>query len=154
MVIPPSLAPGEKRHILYFHDESCFHGMEFKKAMWLHDTQQKVPRKGGQGRLIHVSDFIGPEGRIVERNSEGEALDDARKVIYPGSKGDPWWDTKQLATQVQHAIQIFSRIHPDCVAVFVFDQSSAHQSHGDGALNAFNMNLAPGGKPLPQNDTY
>jgi hypothetical protein len=37
----------------------------------------------------------------------------------------------------------------------LFDQSPAHASHGEGALNAFNMNLTPGGKDKkPQTDTY
>ena len=45
-----------------------------------------------KGKLIHVSDFIGPEGRITMPD-----LDlDARKIIFPGAGGDPWWDTKQL----------------------------------------------------------
>ena len=37
----------------------------------------------------------------------------------------------------------------------LFDQSPAHASHGEGTLNAFNMNLTPGGKDKkPQTDTY
>src|SRR6267378_8353144 len=44
--------------------------------------------------------------------------------------------------------------HPGCVGIFVFDQSSAHNSHGEGALDAFGMNLGPGGAVEPQTDTY
>jgi len=38
-----------------------------------------------KGKLIHVSDFIGTKGRIniLELNL------DARKIIYPGARGDP-----------------------------------------------------------------
>jgi len=38
-----------------------------------------------KGKLIHVSDFIGIEGRIniLELNLN------ARKIIYPGVGGDP-----------------------------------------------------------------
>jgi tRNA G37 N-methylase Trm5 len=28
------LLPGEKRHVVYFHEESCFHAYDFKKGMW------------------------------------------------------------------------------------------------------------------------
>src|SRR5467141_2474198 len=34
-------------------------------------------------------------------------------------------------------LDIFEQKHLGCVAVLVFDQSSAHNSHGSGALNAF-----------------
>jgi hypothetical protein len=46
-------------------------------------------------------------------------------------------------------MDIFEEKHPNKVAVFVFDQSSAHASKGDRALNAFTMNLGEGGVPLP-----
>jgi len=86
--------------------------------------------------------------------SDGRTLKDARKFIYPRANRDPWWDTKQLLVQLKDAIDIFELKHPGCVGVFVFDQSSAHNSHGEGALNAFDMNLGPGGAVGPQNDTY
>jgi hypothetical protein len=65
-----------------------------------------------------------------------------------------WWDTKQLLVQLKDAIDTFELKHPGCVDIFVFDQSSAHNSHGEGALDAFGMNLGPGGAVEPQNDTY
>jgi hypothetical protein len=46
-------------------------------------------------------------------------------------------------------MNIFEEKHLNKVAVFVFDQSSAYASKGDGALNAFTMNLEEGGVPLP-----
>ena len=33
-------------------------------------------------------------------------------------------------------IEIFDAAHPDCQALFIFDQSSAHASLGDDALKA------------------
>ena len=62
----------------------------------------------------------------------------------------PYWDTKQLLAQVTSAIDIFEEKHPNKVAVFVFDQLSAHASKGSGALNAFAINLGEGEAPLPQ----
>jgi hypothetical protein len=157
-VIQPLLPLGVKRHVIYFHDESCFHGYDYKKTVWLDGVtkQQKMPGKS-KGKLIHCSDFIGPEGRIRVSPSDEEydSVLDARKIIYPGSNGDPWWDTKQLLAQLSTTLNIFEKKHLNCVAVLVFDQSSAHASHGEGALNAFEMNLTSGGKnKKPQNDTY
>jgi hypothetical protein len=85
----PELLPGQKRHVVYFHDESCFHAYDFKKGMFLHTSQQKIPRKGGKGALIHVSDFIGPEGRITTRDNDGNIDRDARVTIYPGKNRIP-----------------------------------------------------------------
>lgn len=119
--------------MFYFHDESCFHGYDYKKTIWLDSIteQQKMPGKS-KGKLVHVSDFICPEGRI-RVYGEGGGYEDGRKIIYPGSNGDPWWDTNQLLAQLLRALDIFETQHPDCVAVLVFDQSSAHASHGEGA---------------------
>jgi hypothetical protein len=45
-----------------------------------------MPSKG-KGRLIHVSDFVGPEGRlnITKKNI---ITKNARKIIYPRAAGD------------------------------------------------------------------
>jgi hypothetical protein len=111
-------------------------------------------QKKGRGRLIHVSDFITEaSGRLIICDPTGKILRDARKVIFPGSNGDPWWDTKQLLEQVDNAITIFEEAHPKCQALFVFDQSSAHASLGPDALKAFEMNKGDGGKQRVQRDT-
>ncbi|KAF9503439.1 hypothetical protein BS47DRAFT_1374479 [Hydnum rufescens UP504] len=131
----PSLQPGEKRIITQFHDESCFHVNEFKLSAC------RFSKRRARGRLIHVSDFINEEdGRLVQRNEHGKIIRDARKVIYPGASGDSWWDTEQLLTQVDISMDIFNSTHPDCQALFIFDQSSAHASLGPDALRAFDMN--------------
>ena len=115
--------------------------------------QQKLMKKG-RGRLIHVSDFVEEEnGRLIIRDREGTITKDARCIIYPGAGGDAWWDHMQLLTQVDNAISIFDEAHPDCIALFVFDQSSAHASLGQDALRAFDMNKGNGGKQRKQKDT-
>ncbi|PVH70044.1 hypothetical protein DL98DRAFT_621037, partial [Cadophora sp. DSE1049] len=112
-----------------------------------------MPSKS-KGKLTHVSDFISLKGRLTVTKN-GVVIKDARKIIYPGSGGDDnWWNIKQLLEQVDEAFNIFEEKHPNKTAVFVFDQSSAHASHGDGALNAFTMNASEGGAAIPQRDTY
>jgi len=104
--------------------------------------------------LIHVSDFINEEdGQLVLLDENGKIVCDALKIIYPGSQGDPWWDNKQLMDQMAAAIEIFDAAHPDCQALFVFDQSSAHASLPPDALQAFDMNKSNGGKQRKQHDT-
>lgn len=80
-------------------------------------------------------------------------MDEARKVIYPGSNGDAWWDMDQLLVQTKHAIEVFEKQFPGCVALFIYDQSSAHGSLGPDALRASSMNKTDGGKQRVQHDT-
>ena len=80
-------------------------------------------------------------------------MNKAWKIIYPRSNGDAWWDTEQLLAQVKHAVEVFEKVHLNCVALFIFDQSSAHASLGPDALKAFETNKSNGGKQCIQHDT-
>jgi hypothetical protein len=168
--VEPTLVPSQKRVIALFHDECCFHVNDYKKSAWYGfksaprtwllnhlnrlREDETILQKKGRGRLIHVSDFINPEtGHLIRCNSDGTIIEDARKIIYPGSNGDAWWDTAQLLDQVKQAITIFEAAHPNCVALFIFDQSSAHASPAPDALRAFDMNKSNGGKQRKQQDT-
>jgi hypothetical protein len=115
--------------------------------------QQRLPKKG-RGRIIHISDFVEEDnGRLVIHNDDGAVVKDARRIIYPGSGGDAWWDLDQILKQVSDAIDIFEEAHPECIGLFIFDQSSAHASLGPDALRAFDMNKSNGGKQRIQKDT-
>jgi hypothetical protein len=78
---------------------------------------------------------------------------DACCIIYPEVGSDPWWDHVQLLVQVDKVIAIFEEAHPNCIALFVFDQLSAHTLLGPDALRAFDMNRSNRGKQRKQKDT-
>ena len=119
----------------------------------LQPGQVKLMKKG-HGRIIHVSDFVEEDnGRLIIHDEDGAIVKDARCITYPGSGGDPWWDHVQLLVQVGRAIAIFEEAHPNCVALFVFDQSLAHASLGPDALRAFDMNKSNGGGQRKQKNT-
>ncbi len=86
-------------------------------------------------------------------DEHGKIVRDARRVIFPGSNGDPWWDTDQLMVQVKSSIEIFEAAHPGCQALFIFDQSSAHASLPPDALRALTMNKSNGGAQRKQKNT-
>src|SRR6266545_8337194 len=145
-----TLNPGKHKIISNFHDESSFHANKVVNSLWLWKEEQPL-RKKGHGRLIHVSAFINPEtGHLTLLDEKGDVAQDSTKIIYPGSGGDPWWDSAQLLTQMEGAIQIFEAAHPGKQGLFIFDQSSAHASLPPDALKAFEMNKSDGGK---QRDT-
>jgi hypothetical protein len=54
--------------------------------------------------------------------------------------------------QIRSAIEIFEATHPDCQALFIFDQSSTHTSLPPDAL-AFEMNKSNGIAQHKQCDT-
>jgi hypothetical protein len=136
-------------HLLPISVRHCFHSHSKRNQ----DGKQKLMKKG-RGRLIHISDFVEEDnGRLIVRNQEGVVVKDARCITYPGAGGDQWWDLAQLLTQVDRAIDIFEEAHADCVALFLFDHSSAHASFGPDALRAFDMNKSNGGKKKPRKDT-
>jgi hypothetical protein len=113
-----------------------------------------VLQKKGHGHLIHVSDFINEaDGHLVVWDGDRNVVQDAHKIIYPGSNGDAWWDTEQLLKQVKSAIGIFETAHPNCTLLFIFDQSSAHGLLLPDALKAFEMNKSDSGKQRKQQDT-
>ncbi|KIK80774.1 hypothetical protein PAXRUDRAFT_36084 [Paxillus rubicundulus Ve08.2h10] len=138
--VEPNLLPGEKV-IANWHDKCCFHGNDFKTHAY-------------KGRIIHVLGFINSEdGRLALRNKDGDVIEEAREIIYPGANGDAWWDTEQLLDQVKWAIWIFEAAHPNCISLFIFYQSSAHALLPPDALKAFKMNKSNGGKQWKQQDT-
>jgi len=116
---------------------------------------QQILQRKGKGRIIHVSGFIDAiDGRLALRNEQGEVIEEARKIIYPGANSsDDWWDTAQLLAQMKDTIRIFEAAHPGREALFIFDQSSVHASLPEDALHAFNMNKSNGGKQRHQHDT-
>ena len=118
--IPPILQDGQKEHIFVVQDESIFHANDLKREMWLKEGEQPLRQKGN-GRAIHVSDFVterSATGRLSLSEDELRAHNslpdnrklkhtDARKIIYPGKNHDKWWDMEQLLEQTAHAVDIF-----------------------------------------------
>ena len=58
-----------------------------------------------------------------------------------------------MIDQVTHTLKVFEHTHPDCVGIFIFDRSSAHEGFAENALNVNNMNIKHGGKQRKLRDT-
>ena len=66
--------------------------------------------------------------------------------ITPGKNADGWWTAPDLLNQItESAIPMFEELHPGCVGVFVFDNSTNHGAFASDALNVGHMNLGAGG---------
>jgi len=162
--IPLTLSPREKEHVLIMQDETIFHTNEYRRCTWLTQDQQPIQKKGA-GHAVHVLDFICEtigrlklsDEQIKEQLKLPEQLRlpsvEAQKIIYPGKAFDTWWDLPQLLKQTKHALAVFKHTHPDCIGIFVFDRSSAHEGYADNALNVNSMNINPEGKQKKLHDT-
>ena len=58
-----------------------------------------------------------------------------------------------MIEQAKIMIKVFEYTHLDCIAIFIFDQSSAHKGFAKNTLNINNMNINPGGKQRKIQDT-
>ena len=58
-----------------------------------------------------------------------------------------------MLQQVEKAVDIFERVHPDARGIFIFDNAPSHRKMADDALNADKMNVGPGGKQPVMKDT-
>jgi len=155
--IPPTLAPGEKEHVLIMQDETILHTNEYHRCTWLTQEQQPIQKKGA-GHMVPVSDFICKTIEQLKLSNEliKEQLKlpkelhlpsvEAHKIIYLEKGFNMWWDLPQLLQQIKHALAVFKHTHSDCVGIWVFDRLSAHKGYADNALNINSMNINPEGK--------
>lgn len=161
----PKNLGGQRETVFVYHDKSTVHANKRRPVTWMLPTVMEL-RVKSPGRLIHISDFIvltcGRLKILPEAVSKLEldglgvpSATDAAVVIYPGARGDQWWNMDQLIKQVKtRAIPIFEVLHPKSQGVFVFDCSSAHEPYGPSALRVQNMNLKHGGKQGSLRDTF
>jgi hypothetical protein len=101
--IDPELEDGQQIHILVTHDETTFQSNDGQKSGWRSKNEQPLHKKG-QGRTIHVSDFLTDTiGRLKlneEEINDDKIPNEARVIINPGKNFDGWWNIEQLLDQV------------------------------------------------------
>jgi len=88
--IDPELESGQKLHILVTHDETTFQSNDGQKSGWRPKNEQPL-RKKGQGRSIHVSDFLTETiGRLKLNGSDVDETipHEAHVIINPGKNFD------------------------------------------------------------------
>ncbi|KAJ6572489.1 hypothetical protein DFH09DRAFT_891114, partial [Mycena vulgaris] len=56
-VITPSLPPGARRTIIWYHDESIFYAHDRRRKSWYHKDADAIPYKKGDGASYMVADY-------------------------------------------------------------------------------------------------
>ncbi len=139
--IYPNLPEGEKERILVTHDECIFYSNNGKREVWAKNEELPL-RKKGNGRSIMVSEFLTEiDGRLCLQQTNilqnPNIPEEARCYLKPGKNQEGYWIAEHLLEQIKcKVIPIFETLYPNCVAVFVFDNSSNHAAFGKDALVA------------------
>ncbi len=142
------LGPGDSRVVFVNQDETLCYSADGLKGMWEEIGKPQI-RPKSKGDSIHVSAFIDSEGNLL-----------SVKTIEP--KDDGMWSLPQLEQQTREMLAEFERLHPDCIAVVLLDNSTIHAkrvrakadaralsnaaAQPDDALSVTDMALKPGGQ--------
>ena len=159
VAVEPILDKGVRRLVLVTHDESCFSSNEGKSTIWM-DGDNLPLRPKGEGRSIMVSDFLcechGPLKLSSEQQRKTPNIEpESVMIIKPGKNADGYWTNSDLVKQLEKVVLIFKILHPDCDALFMFDNSQNHRALPPDALNAKVLPIKDGGKNVkPQRDGW
>ena len=143
--IIPKLQEGEKPLIRVVHDESTYFANSSQTLFW-GDPQTSVIRQKSLGASIMVSDFVDEVHGFLYDNME------SARVLLETTR-DGYFNNSLLLKQVEKAINIFERVHPEAQGIFLFDNAPSHCKMADDTPNADKMNAGPGGKQPIMKDT-
>jgi hypothetical protein len=94
-----------------------------------------------------VSDFLCEcHGALYNPLRNNEKV---RTIMAPGSgvSDDGWWTNENLVDQFNNKVlPAFEALHPQCAAVFAFDNSMNHKKMPADGLDPARLNLSDGGK--------
>ncbi len=140
--IEPDLPKGVQKIVPVFHDEATFRANEDQRFCRLEENEQVLKPKSA-GRGLMVSEFVCPcHGRMEYPNP-------CRVVLHYGKNYDGYWTGEHVAAQLRDTHRTFQQLHPDCIALYIFDNSANHHKIASDALNARKLNLKDGGKNTP-----
>ncbi|KAI8327525.1 hypothetical protein BC941DRAFT_364787 [Chlamydoabsidia padenii] len=128
MVTEPELASQEKKLVMVTHDESTFYANDGKQSIWVKDGESIIRNKS-PGLSIMVSEFQYACHDTMRHNGKT-----SRTFFYAGVNRPGYWTHVEFSEQLGEVIRIFEALHPDCQALFLFDQSSNHNAYAKDAL--------------------
>ena len=127
--------------MLVTHDETTLDSNDGKRKVWIEDGRQHLRPKGA-GKSIMVSQFlclchghmqVEVTEEILKRcptlNADVGSVVATLRTIKTGKNADGWWSNQDLVDQLKLTLTIFEILHPECVAVFAFDNSSNHHKY-------------------------
>ncbi|CAG8742302.1 301_t:CDS:2, partial [Rhizophagus irregularis] len=150
VVLEPQLKPGEKELVQVTHHECHFYANDGQQKIWIREDED-ILRSKHIGRLIMVSAFL----LSNEQLQANPHIGNKEAFVLRFIQTDGYWKSEHMLDQLVHqAIPIFELLHPGCIGVFCFDQSTNHNAMAADALIASKMNLSPGGAQPKMRDGW
>ncbi|RDB19555.1 hypothetical protein Hypma_013355 [Hypsizygus marmoreus] len=134
------LEPGQRRVVLWFHDESTFYAHDQRRLRWVHKSEKAVPYAKGEGASLMIADFVSADYGWL-RSLDGK--ESARIVFKAGKARDGYFDNENIRAQAAIAMDILSKWFPDEDHVLVFDNATTHVKRAEGSLSAMKMPKGP-----------
>ncbi|PKY31798.1 hypothetical protein RhiirB3_475331 [Rhizophagus irregularis] len=158
IVSEPQFKPGEKELVQVTHDECHFYANDGQRRIWMREDED-ILRSKHQRRSIMISAFLclchGLLRLSNEQLQENPHIKNKEAFVIRSVQTDGYWKSEHMLDQLVHqAIPIFEILHPGCVGVFCFDQSTNHNAMAADALIATRMNLSPGGAQPKMRDGW
>jgi hypothetical protein len=136
--VEPKLEGNRKKYIMVTHDESVFYANDGRNKGWFEKGEVQMRGKG-PGLSIMVSEF---QCACHGTMRYGDMV--SRKLFEAGANRQGYWTHEDVVDQLKNeVIPIFKALHPNCMGVFLFDQSSNHKAFAHDALVAARMNRDP-----------
>jgi hypothetical protein len=132
--------PGDRKTVVWFHDESTFYANDRRKKRWCHITETAVPRPKGEGASLMVAHFVSADYGWLQSPDGKET---ARVLFKAGKNREGYFTNENILEQTQTAMGIAERHYPNDHHIFVFDNATTHLKRPATALSARKMTKGP-----------
>lgn len=136
----PTLQPGERVVVFWYHDESTFYAHDRRQAQWVGQDDSPVPYAKGEGVSMMVADFVSAEYGWL-RSPDG--AETARVIFRAGKARDGYFTNDDIVSQAKIAMDILTKHYPDEDHVLIYDNATTHRKRPEDALSALRMTKGP-----------
>jgi len=141
----PKLEEGEKPLIRVVHDESTYYANSDQSLFW-GDDETNVLKQKSLGQSIMVSDIVDEVSGFLR---DGDEMAPVMLEI----QRDGYFNNNHLMCQVERAVDIFERVHPQACGILIFDNAPMYRKVAEDALCVEKNNVGSGGKQPLMRDT-
>ncbi|CAG8592250.1 19196_t:CDS:2 [Cetraspora pellucida] len=158
-VLELQLNLGKKEYVQITHDECYFYANDGRRRIWI-QKGKNILRLKHLGHFIMVSAFLcschGLLRLTDQQLYENLYIKNKETFVIHSVQVDGYWKAEHMLEQlVSKVIPVFEILHPGCIGMFCFDQSTNHNAMAEDALIAKRMNLSSGGKqPVMRNGWF
>ena len=138
--MPDSLAPGLRRVVVWYHDESTFYANDRRRTRWVHKSETAKPYAKGEGHSLMAAHFVSADyGWLTSPDGKKSA----RILFRVGKAREGYFDNDNIWKHLALGMELTANYYPDDDHVFVFDNATTHLKRPEGSLSALKMPKGP-----------